>query len=509
MLAECVCLNCLCLLASFGSLDLLRLGFAEMSSGSSNSESSQKPRTDRSRVPVSDENQHLQSPAGEVDLSEDERRAIEDHAVKTFAFEVSAGRKARAEDAEVPLPPGPKPLFLGFPRAATASSAIVEAPQTVPNEPVVEEPTFVASEHELAESPLPMVELSPSPRKSARRAARLSAWWATSLGIHLLLLLCLTFSTLVVLREDDQLEFYASPTVYETPEELTDVEIDLSDDLEELEESLSNELMEPAPDTAAQSTAEPISELPTITDSLPGETAATDARTSSGELGQLFGESGSALTEVGGKPEATTASFFGTKIKARRILYMLDNSGGMRHGGKFEALAKELQASVESLGRKQQFYIIFYSDTVYPLFFPRSVRRFVPPSDRNKKLLNRWLDSVELCTGNAIDEALAAANVIRPDVVFLLTDGNLFTTEEKKDLLLNPTGRAYVIHTFGLGVNDDTKTADGLKQVAEANGGAYHPIKISEEMKALEKEKQRPYHSKKPGAVWGLKVGSR
>ena len=135
------------------------------------------------------------------------------------------------------------------------------------------------------------------------------------------------------------------------------------------------------------------------------------------------------------------------------------------------------------------------------------MRKFVRPNERNKKLLGRWLQSVELCVGNAIDEAIAAAEVIRPDAVFLLTDGNLFTTAKKKALLLNPTGRSYAIHTFGLGVGENTKTAEGLKQVAEANAGTFRAVEVTDEMEALARATQRPYHNKEPGLIWGLKVG--
>jgi len=220
--------------------------------------------------------------------------------------------------------------------------------------------------------------------------------------------------------------------------------------------------------------------------------------------------------EMGTGAGGAMAKFFGTEIKARRteikarrILYMLDNSGGMRKDGKFEALVSELQASVSRLQPKQKFYIIFYSDTVYPLFFPYSVREFIKSNPKSQKKLGAWLDSVELCGGNAIDEALAAAEVIRPDAIFLLTDGNLFTTEKKKALLLNRAGRKYAIHTFGLGVGKQTQTADRLKQIAEANQGTFRAIQVTDEIKVLAKEKQRPYHNKKPGPVWGIKVGGR
>src|SRR5690606_36468098 len=129
----------------------------------------------------------------------------------------------------------------------------------------------------------------------------------------------------------------------------------------------------------------------------------------------LIGTEG--MSEVMPSGEKLSASFFGTKVDGRRILYVLDNSGGMRKGG-LETLAEELMRSVESLSPQQEFYVIFYSDMVYPLFHPRPVERFVPANERFKKRLKVWLDSVELSVGNTVDQAILAASMIRPDVVY-------------------------------------------------------------------------------------------
>ena len=146
-----------------------------------------------------------------------------------------------------------------------------------------------------------------------------------------------------------------------------------------------------------------------------------------GDVAGLFGADG--LSEVVPAGDKLTASFFGTKVDGRRILYVLDNSGGMQDGG-FETLIDELLRSVESLSPEQEFYVIFYSDMVYPMFHPRAVERFVPASDRFKQRLKTWLDSVEFCVGNTVDEAIQAAAMIRPDAVYLLTDGNIDTTRD-------------------------------------------------------------------------------
>jgi len=444
----------------------------------------------------------------------------QDLAVKTFEFEVTAGRPAQATEATS----APQP------RATAALQADVqcgEGAESLGKGSLGKEaPTKKSSEQSLsveniapviAEKPAPTAPELPSPIDVeplqqagedvgvARRIARQSSWWITSLGAHLLLLVSLAFSTFVVLREEE-LELYVSPAVYETVEEFEDLEIDPAEELD----LLAEELNMPDPGALADFESETLIKEPTLPIS---ESTAEDVASNLAEFGQLFGDEGTGMSgldnELGTGAGGAMAKFFGTEVQARRILYMLDNSGGMRKGGKFEALVSELQNSVSRLQPKQKFYVIFYSDTVYPLFFPYSVREFIKSTPKSQKKLGAWLDSVELCGGNAIDEALAAAEVIQPDAVFLLTDGKLYSTEKKRALLLNSTGRRYAIHTFGLGVKKDSRASEELKQVAEANAGTFRAIKVTDAMKTLAKEKQRPYHSKKPGPVWGLKVGSR
>ncbi len=437
---------------------------------------------------------------------------LENQAVESFEIDVTAGHSVVPADAELPSPAEPQPKAAAIlpvePSGSSAGQSTPSKPVESPAKVVTEKPAPVNAELPTQLDIQPGDYATPPPADTARRVARQSSWWITSLGVHILLLVSLAFSTLVVLQEEE-LELYASPAVYEAVEEFEDLEIDPMDDLESLEE----ELNAPDPDTLADLSSETLIEEPVISETSLSESTPVDETSSLAELGQLFVEDGTGMSgldsEIGTGEGGAMAKFFGTEVKARRILYMLDNSGGMRKGGKFEALVSELQASIKRLNRKQKFYIIFYSDTVYPLFHPHSVFEFVKSTPKSQKMLKAWLDSVELCGGNAIDEALAATEEIRPDAVFLLTDGDLFTTEKKKAMLLNRGRRSYSIHTFGLGVGKQTNTADNLEQVAKANKGTFRAIKVTDEMKALAKEKQRPYHSKKRGQVWGLKVGKR
>ena len=136
-------------------------------------------------------------------------------------------------------------------------------------------------------------------------------------------------------------------------------------------------------------------------------------------------------------------SFFGIEARGRRFAYVLDRSGSMGEPANIplRAAKAELLASFDRLDSLQQFFLIFYNE---------DVRQFVPgprgrhfADDSNKSAARRFVDSVQAQGGTRHFEALQRAINLRPDVIFLLTDG-----EQKDDL-----------------------SADELKRLGRLNGG--------------------------------------
>jgi hypothetical protein len=226
-----------------------------------------------------------------------------------------------------------------------------------------------------------------------------------------------------------------------------------------------------------------------------------------GGAGGVFGDGTGGSAEFGdGLGAAPTAKFFGAKIEGRSIVFVLDNSGSMQ-GGRLETVIAELKRCVDALTEKQVFYVVFYSDVAYPLFYPEPEPDFIRPTDRNKQLLSRWLDTVELCLGDAVGEALAGAITLEPDAVFLLSDGRI-QGERKMQFLLSAGGGRFPIHTVGVGVGGETARLN-LQQIAEANDGDFREAEIPEDMRELARQNPRPYHNDGPGPIWGLNVKPR
>jgi hypothetical protein len=283
---------------------------------------------------------------------------------------------------------------------------------------------------------------------------------------------------------------------------LNDIDFDPAEDVAEIvdEQILDAELIDPGQAElgalAAEAALAPVMGDP----SLPTGSLA--------DVGALFGENGAGLADFGaGLGDAPIAKFFGTKIEGRRIVFVLDNSGSMQ-GGRLETVIDELVRAVDSLTPEQEFYVIFHSDTVYPLFYPTPVDRYVLPTDANKRRLAAWLDTVELCLGDSVDEALAAAGMIRPDTVFLLSDGRV-QGDRTMRFLLSAEVRDFPIHTFGVGMGGSVVGRRNLADIAKANGGEFHDSDVPAEFRELARTKPRPYHSEQPGPIWGPKVKAR
>jgi hypothetical protein len=111
---------------------------------------------------------------------------------------------------------------------------------------------------------------------------------------------------------------------------------------------------------------------------------------------------------------------------------------------------------------------------------------------------------VELCYGDVVDEALAAAWSLEPDVVYLLSDGKI-QSERDLALLLAP-GKPFAIHTVGVGLGAGPTLRERLQHIAAANGGEFREADVGQDQRQLALQRPRPYHRTEPGATWGRRV---
>jgi hypothetical protein len=469
-------------------------------------------------------------------------------AVRTFVFEVTAGRSAGVGDASdgsrlhmdppvispvdarALLAPGPPEERDTRDRTPSASWSLPASGSAVDVGGDADEP---ANEHIIHTGDLPTATRSKRPGARHRRTrlaalpkhpqentpqakpARRWSAWSASLVVHGALVALLSLVTITQISPREVMDLVFAPPV-------TD-EIELPDSPEaqsqpddnaaegafaELASASAGEVVDPGAPTLGM--AEGAGLVGDLTDDVAlvgggGGGTETGPPGGLGGAGGLFGDGTGGLAEFGsGLGAEATAKFFGTKIEGRRIVFVLDNSGSMQ-GGRLETVIAELLRTLDALTDKQEFYIIFYSDAAYPLFYPDPAQDYLRPTDRNKGRVAEWLDKVELCLGDAVVEALTAAASIEPDTVFLLSDGRI-QGDRKMAFLLNANDGAFRIHTVGVGLGNGPTARQNLQDIAQANGGEFRETEIPEEMRQLARQSPRPYHNKNPGPIWGRNV---
>ena len=216
-------------------------------------------------------------------------------------------------------------------------------------------------------------------------------------------------------------------------------------------------------------------------------------------IGALFGDQGQGMAEFGAGFKGA-ASFFGSKVKGKRFVFVVDNSNSMTKGRLETALA-ELMHSVQKMDKSQQFYVIFFSDTGYRLFHPNPAPRMVPATESNKQQLRSWLYTVQMCLQTRGEDAMKVAFSLNPDVIYILGDGAF--TDKTESILTAAHNRRTPINTVGMEVQE--KGERQLKAIAKANNGTYRLVAASPVAKKMAKENPVKKNNTR-GPVWGLKL---
>jgi len=127
---------------------------------------------------------------------------------------------------------------------------------------------------------------------------------------------------------------------------------------------------------------------------------------------------------------------------------------------------KELKLSISQLDEDSQFHVIFYSSGP-PVEMP--TRRLVNATERNKQLAFEFVNGVIAQGETDPSKALERAYSSKPEVIYLLTDGEF--DRQIIDLVkrLN-TGKKVVVHTIGFLYKTGEEI---LKKIASDNGGTY------------------------------------
>ncbi len=219
-------------------------------------------------------------------------------------------------------------------------------------------------------------------------------------------------------------------------------------------------LFESAPSEASERPSDSTEVLPA--DPLGRSAAQLTGTTRLSLAGQGSGTDGEAIPTLSG------TGFFGTAAAGKSFVYVVDMSQSMEEGDRFRRAKAELKRSIGKLKPEQKFYVIFFNDQAFPMFFPRPAQNLINATGSNRSKAARWINNLRPFSVTNPEPALQMAIEMKPDVIFFLTDGD-FDIEVRESTMKANKGRI-VIHTIAF-ASDAGKLI--LEQMAKDNGGTY------------------------------------
>lgn len=193
-----------------------------------------------------------------------------------------------------------------------------------------------------------------------------------------------------------------------------------------------------------------------------------------GDLGAVVATAASATRSLqDAKDRLGGASFYGIEASGNKFVYVVDSSTSME-GKRWNSARQELIRSLNQLNDNQQFFVICFDLEARPIFghFPPK-NEFIEGSDRNISKVKNWLKQIELGHSTRPANALAMAIDMKPDAIYLLSDGEI---RDHSILMLqqkNRDGEGNVvvpIHTISLFSTEGRYT---LMEIARQNKGNF------------------------------------
>ncbi len=172
----------------------------------------------------------------------------------------------------------------------------------------------------------------------------------------------------------------------------------------------------------------------------------------------------------------TKTTLFGIEATGSSFLYVFDRSGSMSvpDGKPLKAAKEELLRSLDTLNEVQQFQIIFYNET--PSMFAPTRQRggLIFGRENNRDEAKAFVEGVKASGGTKHVDALIMAVKLKPDAIFLLTDGDdhddMTDEEIERVVKLNTGGsRIYVIQCSPA----DQNQGNHLVKLAEQTAGKH------------------------------------
>jgi von Willebrand factor type A domain len=179
-------------------------------------------------------------------------------------------------------------------------------------------------------------------------------------------------------------------------------------------------------------------------------------------------------------PKATIRIFGSPPVEGHSFVFVIDRSASMGAGGlgAIGAAAKELAAQLGSLTADQKFQVVAYNES--SVYF--TGRELIPATDENKQKLVSYIANLGDYGQTEHERGLLAALRLKPEVIFLLTDGgDPHLRPGQINFLAEQAGARTSIHCiqFGTGTADAIPADHFLRRLAAETGGSYAFITVA------------------------------
>ncbi|MDA1007931.1 MAG: VWA domain-containing protein [Planctomycetota bacterium] len=244
---------------------------------------------------------------------------------------------------------------------------------------------------------------------------------------------------------------------------------------------LRNDAKASAPGSSGQpllgSSSSGFSQSPTKSE--PASPLLGNVGTDPGDLPSGLAAGGSGDGNSAGGGAGSDVRFFGAGGKGKRIGFAVDCSGSMMTAGRLRLAQEELVRSISQLPDYVSVCVVFFNDKCVPAP-PPSVPGAVDIQGYSKvrsgmiAAMRMWMKSVDPHGGTrprfAIQHLFDQDQV--PDVIFMLSDGEIEDDEVEKILAINRKRGPAPIHCIRFGLQGDPG-AGSLQRIANETHGSY------------------------------------
>jgi hypothetical protein len=165
-------------------------------------------------------------------------------------------------------------------------------------------------------------------------------------------------------------------------------------------------------------------------------------------------------------------TLFGAQARGRTFAMVIDRSASMGDQGlgAIRAAADELAKQLESLDEKQRVQVVAYHAAPSQL-----TEHWLPATEPNKQKLLTYLRGLPAFGSTNHSAALIAALKLKPEVIFLLTDGDEPGMDGGQLRIVRELARGRTtIHTIHFGRSSDVADEHHfMRRLAADNGGSY------------------------------------